>query len=892
MIFPLASHAWSQQDEHQDLSRELREAEDEEEADEEDDIDEGEEFAEQLAEARGELKSMQQDLVELQHKRAEQPREAKTQETITLESRITHLSEAIELQGHRVGLLARLIAAHEAGEEDAAVELEEEAERFEWLLRLKRRAAEHAEKLPMLRQLQEQASRAGDTVLAKEATQIIGLHENALAMNESLRKMFAGEAEEIHEERVYFRLRFLNQFLDLRHEILDLSRELRSAREEGASDRVARLESRIKKLRVRAGLEDLEGPSQEGGELPRPLQLSAEDLASAAQLDFNSQVMPLLTSHCIDCHGPDTQEGELDLVAEVAIRPLVRRGEVWHKVVAHLKNRVMPPPDSYDMHDDQRRRLASYFEWAVKHYDYNQVDDPGYEATRRLTHTEYNNTIRDLFGIDLRPADKFPSELSGISGFDNSGNTLFLHRLLMERYFGAAEAVVERALPDQPETEAQRQSRAAVFVVDPRDDTAEFPAANEILGRFLLRAYRRPPSDEQLAAVRKQFRVARDAGNDFDEAIKRVIQMVLVSPKFLLRLEERQAVDGPYRVSDWDLASRLSYFLWSSMPDNELLAVAQRGQLHHESVLREQVDRMLSDPRSETLGSVFAAQWLGSHHLGVRIRPDPIDNPWCTDSLMESLKAETAMFFHSLIMQDEPISRLVDADYTFLNEETAAHYTIDGVRGTHMRRVSLSDPNRGGIFGQGSLLAITSFPGRTSPVVRGKWILSDVLGTPPPPPPPNVSEFSDEIQDNRFLSPRQKLQLHRRNPNCYGCHSQIDPLGFSLESFDWFGRWRTQRRGRPVDARGKLPNGTEFTGPAGLKQVIVQQRMPHLVRQLAQKMLSYALGRQLEYYDEPAVRRIIQTTQNDDFRFRALMYAIVDSYPFQFKKNAVQPRGT
>jgi hypothetical protein len=258
---------------------------------------------------------------------------------------------------------------------------------------------------------------------------------------------------------------------------------------------------------------------------------------------------------------------------------------------------------------------------------------------------------------------------------------------------------------------------------------------------------------------------------------------------------------------------------------------------------------------------------------------------------MESLKAETAMFFHSLIINDEPISRLIDADYTFLNEEVAAHYKIDGVKGSHMRRVSLDDPDRGGIFGQGSLLAITSFPGRTSPVVRGKWILSDVLGTPPPPPPPNVSDFSEEIEDNDLLSPRQKLQMHRRNSNCYSCHSQIDPLGFSLESFDWFGRSRTHSRGRPIDARGKLPNGTEFSGPAGLKKVIIEQRMPDLVRQLTQKMLSYALGRQLEYFDEPAIRGIIDATQKDGYRLRTMIHAIVESYPFQYKKNPVVAEG-
>ena len=601
--------------------------------------------------------------------------------------------------------------------------------------------------------------------------------------------------------------------------------------------------------------------------------------------------MPLLQKHCVDCHGPDTNEAELNFLEEVAVDPLVRHRDVWDKVLAHVKNRAMPPQDASEMSDGDRRRLAAYFDWAVNHFDYSRIDDPGYEGSRRLTHTEYNHTIRDLFHVDLRPADKFPTELTGISGFDNSSNTLFLHRLQMERYFSAADAIVEHALPVSPGSEDQRRSRRSVFIAEPQDAAAEPAAAKQIFKHFLTRAFRRAPSESELRAAFSQFEQARNAGQDFEQAVRHVVQMTLVSPQFLMRIEQWNESDQPYAVGDWDLASRLSYFLWSSMPDDELLQLAEQGRLSEPATLRAQVERLLADERSSALGSIFAAQWLGSQHLGVRIRPDPIDNPWCTHSLMESLKAETAMFFHSLIRDNAPISQLIDADYTFLNEEVAEHYGIEGVRGGEMRRVSLDDPNRGGIFGHGALLAITSFPGRTSPVVRGKWVLSEVLGTPPPPPPPNVSEFSDEIAENRFLSPRQKLQMHRRNPNCYACHSQIDPLGFSLERFDWFGRTRKGRRGKPVDDRGKLPDGTEFKGPAGLKQVIVEQRMPDLVRQLSRKMLSYALGRQLEYYDEPAVRKIIQAVGDEDYRFHALVYAIVESYPFRYKKNPADAAG-
>jgi hypothetical protein len=321
------------------------------------------------------------------------------------------------------------------------------------------------------------------------------------------------------------------------------------------------------------------------------------------------------------------------------------------------------------------------------------------------------------------------------------------------------------------------------------------------------------------------------------------------------------------------------------MPDDRLFELAAAHELSDREVLAGEVQRMIADAKADTLGTRFIAQWLGSQHLGTRVRLDPIDNPWCTNSLMAAMRSETAMFFCSLVRENRPITELVDAEYTYLNEELAKLYRISGVSGAEMRRVNVDPRRRGGIFGHGSLLAVTSFPGRTSPVVRGKWILADVLGTPPPPPPPNVSEFSEEIEDDDRLSFREKLELHRQKPNCYACHSQMDPLGFGLEQFDWFGRYRTRRGRQPIDATGQLPDGAQFTGLAGLKQVIVEQKRDDLVRQLTQKMLSYALGRQLEYYDEPAVRKIIVELSEDQNRMQTLVREIVMSFPFRYKQS-------
>ena len=617
---------------------------------------------------------------------------------------------------------------------------------------------------------------------------------------------------------------------------------------------------------------------------------SLESEEQPGKPDFSEEIEPLLREFCFRCHGKKMQKGDLDLERAVGERPLVRNLHIWTNVLERLKNKEMPPEEKKQPGEEERRKLIHGLDRAVLHFDYSKLKDPGYEPVRRLTHSEYEATMRDLFGVSLRLTDRFPTDLSGTSGFDNSANTLFFQTTLLERYIGAAERMIEKAIPSRAVTRVHEKSRAMIFLALPDEQTTEEKAAGRILERFLLRAYRRPPASGEVDEILEMFRHARGNGEPFEEAVKHALKVVLISPSFLLRIEEKRDTDQAYRVNDWELASRLSYFLWASMPDDELFELARKKRLRDAGVLTRQVRRMIADSRFRTLGSTFAAQWLGFDDLGTRVRLDPIDNPWCTDSLMQAMKDESALFFESLIREDRPISQLIDADYTYLNEELARHYSIDGIEGESMRRASLSNRNRGGIFGQGSLLAVTSFPHRTSPVVRGKWILSDVLGTPPPPPPPDAGELARDIRRKRSLTVRQKLEIHRENPRCSGCHSKIDPLGFSLENFDLFGRWREKYRGRPIDARGRLPDGTEFTGPVGLKKIIVEQRIGDLARQVTRKMLSYALGRQLEYYDETAVRKIVRVLEQNDYGFQTLIDEIVRSYPFQYKKNRAAPR--
>jgi len=689
----------------------------------------------------------------------------------------------------------------------------------------------------------------------------------------------SGRTIELQRERV-----------ELRHELLEATqREDDEAIDELKSE-LREIMSRLKKLDGRNEPLETSSNRQRSEEGSRRLPVRIDDvvLNAAAKLDLERDVVPLLRRFCFDCHDRESASGDLNLEELLTERPLVRNRRIWISVLEQIRNRSMPLQEAPGLPDErQRQTMAGWLYRAVFQFDYSQVSEPGFEPLRRLTHHEYNNTVRDLFGIDLRPADRFPVDLSASSGFDNSSNSLFLQPLLMERYLGAAERIVAQVLPEQPVTRAQQAARRRIFF--PTEARTDVERAEILLRAFVTRAWRRPVGDQDIAELIAIYRAARSDGATFESAIREGLRVVLISPEFLLHVEQDQNTAEAWRISDWELASRLSYFLWASMPDAELSELARNGQLSRRDVLLAQVDRMLTSSKSDTLGTLFAAQWLGFQQLGSRVRADPIDNPWCTDSLMDAMKSETATFFLSLLRADQPVSRLLDARYTFLNEELARFYGIRGVSGKQIRRVQLPpDSPRGGIFGHGSLLAVTSFPGRTSPVVRGRWILTDLLGTPPPPPPPNVSEFEEEIAESRSLTRRQKLELHRRSPNCYACHSQMDPLGFALEKFDWFGRWKPTHRGKPVDARGQLPDGRTFEGASGLKKVLIETRLDDLTTQLTRKMLTYALGRQLEYYDEATVQNIVQRMKNSDYRLRNLVQQIVLSEPFQFKQHPSQ----
>jgi hypothetical protein len=359
-----------------------------------------------------------------------------------------------------------------------------------------------------------------------------------------------------------------------------------------------------------------------------------------------------------------------------------------------------------------------------------------------------------------------------------------------------------------------------------------------------------------------------------------------MSPDFLFRVEPdpRGAAPGTvYRIGDHALASRLSFFLWSSIPDDELLGLADQGRLKDPAVLRQQVRRMLEDTRSQALVSNFAGQWLHLRNLA-SVKPDPETFPDFDESLRRSLLQETEMFVEDILREDRSVLDLLEADYTFLNQRLAEHYGVPKIYGSHFRKVEVTDPNRRGLLGQGSILTVTSYPNRTSVVQRGKWILENLLGAPPPPPPPDVTELKPHAQDGRRLTMREQLEQHRTDPTCASCHARMDPIGFALENYDGIGKWRTKDGDSAIDASGKLPNGTYFEGPAGLKKLFLTSYRDDFATNVAEKLLTYALGRGLEYYDKPAVRSVTRQAASSNYRISAMITAIVESTPFQMRR--------
>ena len=741
--------------------------------------------------------------------------------------------------------------------------------------------------------------------------------------------------------------------------------------------------------------------------LSAALSCAAQPLAVEG---YQSTVAPFLARHCLTCHSAKAKAANLDLERFKDAQTALAERDVWESVAKRVQSGQMPPAG---MPKPTPAEVQALVVWASEHVesiDRTRKVEPGRVTARRLNRAEYNNTIRDLFGISLRPADDFPLDDSG-HGFDNIGDVLSLSPVLLEKFLLAADKVVRAALVTGPaakpvmekfdldklgepkempvDPEGERLTRKASLVVKyvfPRDgeyelrvftrgrgaagsppaplallgggkvaevikvlsgannkrnfevrfkanaglsdvgaawvfpgpvkppppdatgvdftmqvetieirgpftDTAagmpeshrrvfvcserDDPCARRILTNFVAKAWRRPVTGAELSKLLRFVELAAGEGDSFENGIQLAVKAVLVSPQFLFRMERES---GARALNGYELASRLSYFLWSSMPDDALLGAAADGSLGRPEGVDAQLRRMLADPKAQALATNFAGQWLELRNLD-SVSPDPQRFPEWDADLREAMRRETQLFFAALLNEDRSILDLLDGKFTFLNERLAKHYGIPDVTGRNFRRVELDGAQRSGVLTQASVLTVTSYPTRTSPVQRGLWVLENFLAAPPPPPPADVPPL-DEEKIGKAVSLRQQMEKHRADPGCAVCHTKMDSLGFGLENYDAVGAWRSLDGKFPVDSAGALPGGRAFNNPAELK-AILRADAEAFTQCLAGKMLTYALGRGLEPADRPVVRAISRKVQAEGYKFSALIREISLSAPFR-----------
>jgi mono/diheme cytochrome c family protein len=614
-----------------------------------------------------------------------------------------------------------------------------------------------------------------------------------------------------------------------------------------------------------------------------------------AAAEYEDDIQPLVAKYCHGCHGPEKKKGGLDLSRFASTEAVLADFDVWRHAVARINLHEMPPKAAPQLRHDEMARVDRWFQKLPRpERDCDEIANDanlrwyrGYVMSRRLTHEEYDNTLRDLLGVDLRPSRAFPSDGSGGEGFDTAGNALFTPPILLEKYLAAADGVLAAVFAGLRE-DAPAEARAAaarLLIARPGPDLSPHEAAHRVVAAFARRAFRRPVGDEETERLLALFDRAASRGDSFEEALRLPLKAVLVSPHFLFLVEPEPEEAGVFPLNAHQLASRLSYFLWSSLPDEELFRLADDGRLLDPEVLRGQVRRLLADPRARALGEVFALQWLGLGDLGGAVKPDPKLYPEFDEGLAASMRREVAVFFHDLVAGDRSLVELLDAHHTFLDGRLARHYGLAAAEapdGEAPRRVELTDPQRGGLLGMAAIHLATSFPARTSPVLRGRWVLESLLGARVPPPPANVPSLAEKDPNAGAASLRERLEAHRQEAECRSCHERMDPLGFGLENFDVLGRWRSEEGGKAVDARGTLPSGETFASPAELKAVLVQKK-DEVMTHLARKLLGYALGRDLNKFDECVIEEALKALKARDYRAAVLFETVALSYPFRHR---------
>lgn len=601
-----------------------------------------------------------------------------------------------------------------------------------------------------------------------------------------------------------------------------------------------------------------------------------EAMKAEANQFFRERVTPFVTTYCLPCHqNRRPTRGGVNFSPALNAPGHAAFTERWKRGEARVRAHDMPPKGSPQPSEAEREMFS---EWLTK-LKYLSDKDPGPFVLRRLTKTEYGNTLRDLFGVDPSVADGLPNEVSG-QGYLNS-----LSSLQLEQYLTIADKVLRQmeALPS-----AQRaliEKRIFGRTVGPGMNARE---AARALAR---KAYRRPATEAELDVLVASFDLGTRNKLAYPQALRLMLKAALVSPQFLFITplagaeSSTKSGSGIVPLDDYQLASRLSYLLWATMPDDELMALADSGKLHETAVLKAQVKRLLDDRRSRALFDGFGAQWLSVGGLKQQVF-DPGMFPQMTVTMRQAMYDEVRLFFQGIVRDNESVIRFVDSDYTYLNGSLAAIYGLEKtVKGPQMRKVRLSDGNRGGVLGMPGILAATSFPNRTSPVKRGVWVLEQVLGEHVPAAPPDVPALDKQDQATvANLTVRQRTELHRTNPVCANCHQILDPIGFGLEKFDAIGRWRERdSNGQTIDTTGELPGGKRFSGPADLK-TILSERNRDVARNLVEKLLGYALGRKLEGYDEIVVDDLMGELARDGYRMRELITGVVTSYPFTHRR--------
>jgi hypothetical protein len=629
--------------------------------------------------------------------------------------------------------------------------------------------------------------------------------------------------------------------------------------------------------------------------------LSISAAFSQENLDYATEIIPVLRKNCYSCHNVGNPKGGVNLERYEEEGRIIKDGQLWLKVVDQVRTKEMPPSTKPALNEEEYHVLVEGINGIL--IKSLEKKTPGKVVIRRLSHTEYQYTVLDLTGIPYDAVNRFPADGSGGGGFDNQGGSLFFTPLKMERYYDAAEEIITKALEDPSKWGElvpirYRQNLwqrfvnwlAPKFISDFKPLNPPETAAAKVIFPFASKAFRRLIKVEEkekfLDLFGKIYASMPEKSNPlrFDQSVSEVFKAILISPSFLYKMEEEPVGNEPVPLGDFELASRLSYFLWSSMPDDTLFQLAVAGRLQDPQVVDSQVKRMLQDPKSIRFAESFVSQWLGITKLKDPNAPlaDQVKFPAFTAPIREAMFRETTAFFHHVLTEEKNFLHLINSDYSFLNEPLARYYGIGGVSGNDFQKVQLTDGNRGGFLGMGSVQAVTSLPTRTSPVLRGKWVLEEILGTSPPPPPPDVAELPEDEGLHEDLGLKALLEKHRSDPACQSCHEKMDPLGLGLENFGADGKWRESYGNTPIDPSGVLASGETFDGPAELKRLLLQEK-EKFARNLSKKTLSFAIGRGMTFTDETAIRDLTATLVENSFNPDVFLSELVQSYPFRMK---------